>query len=370
MQPPFKLKRPKVKPVHLATGVFVARQAGFFRLERLNRFAMHQLKVMATGQHKGRVHPDDRYTSEKVFEDLRAAGILSDRVSREQMEIVRRAVHQFIANDQAAFHCYWPHRPFGNDYTTSDQRLVTIDSSHSTDGGLGTLLVSALSVTPDGNSVLTSIDDILAANSSFGDLVSPLIDDAEITPRTVPPAECHEVAMLMAPQTAALSNLTRRLRDNFTLETRARLLVLGLCLWVLTCILRWSERACGTQLQRLLLADFSQRPRRPLRRASWISVVQARRQLADYKVFCEKANPPLENPGNWADLFDFLGKRSGLIQPRSDSSRARRYVEPMPDTIRVLVMSSFKPEERLLPFGELARRFREIWSVVVGAADG
>src|SRR5208283_4625264 len=176
----------KVKPVHLATGVFVARQGGFFQLKRLNRVAMHQLKVMTTGQHKGRVHPDDPYTSEKLFQELRDAGVLSDRVSREQMEIVRRAVHQFIANDQAAFHGYWPHRPFGNDYTTSDTRLVTMDAGHApTDGGLGVLLVSALSATPEGNKVLIGIDSILAANSALGDLASPFFEEEELTLRTV-----------------------------------------------------------------------------------------------------------------------------------------------------------------------------------------
>lgn len=367
---PFTLKRPKVKPVHLATGIFVARLGGFYSLKRLNEVVMYQLKVMRTGTHKGQVHPGDPYVSEKVFEEIRRPEVnaIGDRISREELELVRRALHQFVANDQAAFQAFFPHRPFGNDYSTCDRRLVTMDASHPTDGGLGTLVVSALELSPEGRSVLGSIDRILAAGSSLGDLCKPFIEhDAQLTPRTFASASAPEVASLMAVQTTALSQLASRLQGNFTLETEARLLLLGVSLWILLCVLRWSERECGAERPRLLLADFSQRARRPLRRGSWLSVVQARRQLADYVSLCKNSNPPLGDPGNWPELFDYLGKRAGLIQPRADKSRGRKYIEPMPDTLRVLVMSSFSADERLLRFGTLARRLRETWSIVVGA---
>jgi hypothetical protein len=370
MTPPFTLKRKNVKPVHLATGIFVSRLGGFYPLKRLNQVVMHQLKVMRTGPHKGQVHPSDSYVSEKVFDEVRSSQVhaISDRLSREEFELVRRALHQFVANDQAAFHAFFPHRPFGNDYSTCDQRMVSIDATHPTDGGLGAFVVSALDVTPEGRSVLAAIDRILASKSSLGDLANAFIErDAQLTARPLVPVDVQDVATLMSKQTMALSHLAMRLRDNFTLETEARLLLLGLCLWILVCVLRWSERACGAATPRVLLADFSQRARRPLRRASWLSVVQARRQLADYVALCKDSNPPVGDPGNWADFFDYLGKRSGLIQPRADKSRGRKYIEPMPDTIRVLVMSSFEPNEKLLTFGTLARRLRETWSIVVGA---
>ncbi len=368
LTPPFKLKRPKVKPVHLATGIFVDRLGGFYRLERLSHVVMHQLKVMGTGSHKGRIHPNDPYVSEKVFDEARQAHAVADRISRQELEFVRRALHQFVANDQAAFHAFSPHRPFGNDYSVCDQRLVTMDSSHPTDGGLGALLVSALELSAEGRSVLAAIDRILATPTAVGDLASPFIDqDARLVPRAFEPIDAQNLAALMSKQTAALSHLAGRLHDNFTLETEARLLLLGLCLWILVSLLRWSDRATGTTNPRLLLADFSQRARRPLRRSSWLSVVQARRQLVDYVALCKQSNPPVGEPGNWPELFDYLGKRCGLIQPRADKSRGRKYVEPMPDTIRVLVMSCFDPNERLLAFGALARRLREIWSISVGA---
>jgi hypothetical protein len=367
MQPPFKLKRPKVKPVHLANGVFVARQNGFLQLKRLNRVVMHQLKVQKSGLHKGRVHPDDPYTSEKVFEELRQAGVLTERLTREQFETVRRALHQFVANDQAAFHCYFPHRPFGNDYSVCDRRLVTMDSSHPTDGGLGAVVVNVLSNSVAGTSVLTAIDSALNQPSAIGDLAAPFLETEELTPRPTAPAEVEDLAELMRPQTEGLANLVSHLQGNFTPETQARLLVLGLSLWVLVATLRWSERACNTPSPRLLLADFSQRPRRPLRRSSWLSVVQARRQLGDYRTLCLTSNPPFGDPGNWGEMFDYLGKRCGLVQPRSDTSRGRRYIEPMPDTIRVLVMSCFRSGETLLPFLKLAQRLRQTWSIVVGA---
>lgn len=367
MSPPFKLKRPKIKPVHLATGVFVARQNGFRQLKRLNRVAMHQLKVQKSGPHRGRVHPDDPYTSEKVFEELQQADILSSRLTREQFEVVRRALHQFLANDQAAFHCYSPHKPFGNDYSTCDRRLVTMDQSHPTDGGLGVVLASVLASSAAGRTVLEGIDTFLDEPSAAGDLAAPFLDPDEPTARQVALPETEDLADLMVQQTEALSNLASRLKDNFTPETQARLLILGLSLWVLSATLKWSERACGTQTPRLLLADFTQRPRRPLRRASWISVVQARRQLGDYVSFCRQSNPPVGDPGNWGEMFDYLGKRCGLIQPRSDTSRGRRYVEPMSDTIRVLVMSCFREGDTLLPFPKLAQRMRQTWSIVIGA---
>ena len=180
--------------------------------------------------------------------------------------------------------------------------------------------------------------------------------------RPMPPIEVEELANIMTSQTEALSNLVSRLSGNFTPETQARLLIVGMSLWVVFAILRWSEHACGTTEPRLLLADFSQRPRRPLRRASWLSVVQARRQIGDYKKLCSE-----KSLKHWPDLFDYMGKRCGLIQPRSDSSRGRKYIEPMPDTIRVIVMSCFKSNETLLPFGQLAKRIRQTWGIVIGA---
>jgi len=367
MTPPFTLKRPKVKPVHLATGIFVARQNGFLQLKRLNRVAMHQLKVQKSGPHRGRVHPDDPYTSGKVFEELKQAGAVSERLTRDQFETVRRAIHQFVANDQAAFHCYSPHRPFGNDYSTCDRRLVTMDPSHPTDGGLGAVLVNVMGSSAAGRSILNAIDSVLDHPSPTGDLASPFLETEEIASRPPAPVETEDLANLMVLQTEALSNLANRLRNNFMPETQARLLIMGLSLWVLSATLKWSERACNTQHPRLLLADFTQRPRRPLRRASWISVVQARRQLGDYIKLCKESNPPVGDPGNWAEMFDYLGKRCGLIQPRSDTSRGRRYIEPMSDTIRVMVMSCFRDGETLLPFAKLAQRLRQTWAIVLGA---
>lgn len=367
LEPPFSLKRPKVKPVHLATGVFVTLLGGFRRLERLNRVAMHQPKIMKSGQHKGRVHPDDPYAADRIYDELRRAGRISDRVDRQGLDVVRQSVHQLLNNDQAAFHCYTPHRPFGNDYTTSQGKLVTMDPNHPTDGDLGAIIVATLRETPEGQTILRFINDILAAPTTLGALAQPFTDDDDLAPRTRVVDAPAGLATLMAAQTNALGNLVSRLQGNFTVETQARLIIIGLCLWVLECVLLWSGRAIAAQNQRLVLADFTQHPRRPMRRASWMSIVQARRQLNDYRQLCKEANPPVNNPGPWAELFDYLGKRCGLIQPRSDTSRARKYVEPMPDTIRVLVMSSFKPTERLLPFGELAKRLRETWSLILGA---
>lgn len=367
MEPPFTLKRPKVKPVHLATGIFVARQGGFLPLKRLNKVVMHQPKVQKSGLHRGRVHPDDPYASEKLFEELRRAEVLSERLSREQLETVRRALHQFVANDQAAFASYAPHKPFGNDYSVCDKRLVTMDPGHPTDGGLGNVLVNLLATSAAGRSVLSAVDTVLGQPSAMGDLASPFLENEEMVARPLPPIDVEELAEVMASQTEALSNLVGRLQGNFTPETQSRLLIIGLSLWVIVAILRWSERACGSTSTRLLLADFSQRPRRPLRRASWLSVVQARRQLGDYKTKCKNSNPPVGDPGNWSELFDYLGKRCGLIQPRSDSSRGRKYIEPMPDTIRVIVMSCFKSGETLLPFVQVAKRIRQTWGIVIGA---
>jgi len=242
-----------------------------------------------------------------------------------------------------------------------------MDSSHPTDGGLGAVLLSVLSASEAGRLVLEAIDSILDQPSPIGDLAAPFIETEELLPR--PPFQCEteQLATLMMRQTEALGNLARRLQGNFTPETQARLIILGLCLWILIATVKWSELACDTQNHRILLADFTQRPRRPLRRASWSSVVQTRRQLEDYVKLCKESNPPVGDPGNWPDLFDYLGKRCGLIQPRSDKSRGRRYIEPMSDTIRVIVMSCFQQEETLLPFVKLTERIRLTWSIVVGA---
>lgn len=331
---------------------------------------MHQPKVMGSGKHKGQIHPTDPYVSETVYSAMQASGAqtLASRISREEFEIVRRALHQFVANDEAAFHAFSPHRPFGNDYSTCDHRLVTMDGAHPTDGGLGVLLVSALELSAKGQTVLTAIDRILHAHSPLGDLASPFIDPNEqITPRPFTPIDAQDIASLMSAQTNALSQLAERLRDNFTLETEARLLLVGLSLWILIGVLRWSTQALSVPNPQILLADFSQRPRKPIRRASWLTVVQARKQLGSYVSQCRQSNPPVGDPGNWPDLFDYLGKRSGLIQPRADRSRGRKFIEPTPDTLRVLVMSCFGENERLLKFGTLAQRLRETWAISVGA---
>lgn len=370
MKPPFSLKRPKVKPVHLATGIFISRQGGFKKLIRLNKVAMHHLKIQKSGPHKGSVHPADSYESEKVLNELRSAGCISDRINRESLEIVRRALYQFVGNDQAAFHCYSPHKPFGNDYSISDYRLLTMDPSHPTDGGLGQIITACLSVSKQGEKVLEVIDSFLNTPSSLGDLASPFLEEEEMVTRSPFDFDPTELATLMNDQTVALSNLATHLKGNFTTETQARLIILGLSLWILSAMIKWSSNCCGNkQATRILLADFTQKPKQPIRKASCNSVGQVRRQLEDYIHLCKTSNPPVENPGDWASLFEYLGKRCGLIQPRSDKSRGRRYVEPMADTIRAVVMSCFAEDDDLLPFPVLAERMRKTWSIVIGAEN-
>ena len=366
MQPPFKLKRPKVKPVHVATGIFIAQLGGYRKLELLNRIVMHQPKIQKSGIHKGRVHPDDPYSSERVYNDVLTQGLISERISRDNFEHFRRAAHQLLANDQAAFHAFAPHRPFGNDYSTCEGGLVTTDASHPTDGGLGAVVKATLQATADGRKVLEAVDRILSVQSSSGALLGAFTQNHQLQSSGQIPELNEGLRDLMAPQTLALSRLVQRIETNFMAETRARLILIGICLWILCATLRWSGQSIAPRIPRLLLGDFTEQPRRPLRRASWISVLQARRQLNDYKSFCLNSNPPLESPGAWADLFDYLGKRCGLIQPRSDTSRARKFIEPLSDTVRVMVMSCFAKDETLLPFVELCKRLRETWHLTVG----
>jgi hypothetical protein len=250
-----------------------------------------------------------------------------------------------------------------------------MDAPHPTDGGMGAVLTTVLANHPAGASVLKALTSILKKPSALGNLLTPLYEQEDFVPVEIPSLDVQELASCTSQQVEALASLVARLNGNFTTETQARLLVIAISLWVVVGLLRWSELALGESNATFLLADFTQRPRRALRKASSLSVNQAKRQIAAYTKKWDDcvqagkdANPPVDlaGCGPWSKLFEYLGKRAGLIQPRDDNSRARRYVEPMADTLRVLVMSCFDDGEKLLPLPTLATRLRERWSIVIG----
>lgn len=104
----------RMKPVHFATGYFLAVTGRRYRLEWLNKTAVIS--------HKDGLKQD--YLPESLLGTLRADQRVSTSIDLPKLEALRQQVNAAVDNDAAVFGAFPPYSPFGNDYTLTSARFL------------------------------------------------------------------------------------------------------------------------------------------------------------------------------------------------------------------------------------------------------
>ena len=174
--------------------------------------------------------------------------------------------------------------------------------------------------------------------------------------------------------TMAVGRLARnleRLRSNYAL----RYLVVGLCCWLFTYLMRQAGE------QPLLLIDALQGDNARIRAQSRASYA---RQLDRFATSYDRAFAAGDRgriaDGDWTifagssdsrqildDHFRDLGVRVGIVQPRSAVSK-HKHVELQADTVRALSLSLLEGGE-VLTMTDFADRLLATWCLCVGAGS-
>lgn len=154
----------RMKPVHFATGYFLAVTGQWYRLEWLNKLAVTS-------------HSDglkDGYLPENLFEALQNERI-GPRVDLAKLEALRQQVNAVVDNDAAVFAAFSPYSQFGNDYTFTSARFVT--NHKRKDGFAGYFVARVLEHSDEGRAVREfSTQWISQTADPFERFVTPLLD--------------------------------------------------------------------------------------------------------------------------------------------------------------------------------------------------
>src|SRR5260370_25842262 len=111
----FCFETARMKPVHLATGYFLALTERWYYLKWLNKGAVTSPKDGLKQD----------YLLENLLDALRTAHRVSRRIDLAKLEALRQQVNAAVANDAAVFAAFPPYSQFGNDYTLTSARFVT-----------------------------------------------------------------------------------------------------------------------------------------------------------------------------------------------------------------------------------------------------
>jgi hypothetical protein len=369
----------RMKPVHFATGYFLALTGRRYRLEWLNK--------MAVTSHKDGLK--ESYLPDNLLDALRTERKVSSRIDRIKFEALRQQVNAAVDNDAAVFAAFSPYSQFGNDYTLTSARFVT--DHKRLDGFAGYFIARVLERSDDGRAVREFSERwILQSADPFEQFVTPLLDatdDAQdwsnnydVKFGALDNARLDEISTLMQAQTAAVAGLCCNLDTSTPHHSRLRSLMLALSCWLITYLLREAARALGQLGHLLIFMDFLGQPGTRCRSQSRASFARHREMLyRSYEAwksvgrFAEYEDPlkPFSKQGS--DLlnlkfleqhFSDLAVRVGLAQPRASQVRQKHY-ECQPDTLRMLVTSILVGDE-VLPLPQLAERLKRTWGVCFG----
>ena len=363
----------RMKPVHLATSFLLALTGRYRILKWLNIAANPRTAAKREG---------DLYVAENLYPELSAEGlqILNEGVDMQGLKLLRQHLNAAFNNDGAALSpAFPPYSTFGGDYSTPS--LAYLANQSKNHGHAGAFLWLILNQSDAGRHFLSLSAGIIGeASSTAGFLGNPLVegdeqafDDDLAGLCGNPPLEfLSAVSDLMRPQTEALHRLARHLSLSPSVYA-LRNLILGLGGWLLTYQIRHVPGCADS----VLFCDFAGDTRRRLRDQSaacysrhlglfgrslhlWLEKTAS--VVADTdRALLERMEAKITK--GLEDHFRDFSERIGWVQPRSGT--ANKYFRPLPDTMRVLLMSVLEGDE-ICTIDEIALRLRDQWQLVLG----
>ncbi len=363
----------RVKPVHFATGFFLAVTGQNYKQRDLN----YTVALPA------RKEPEGNYTLSALQDHLTAAGKLPQSFSPRDLHLLRTHLQAVVDNDDAVYAMFGEKPGFGSDYSACSARLVSRTKDN--DGFLGQFVKSIFERSQDGQEILRLTKSWLTAGETATDwLLSPLLDeegeDVDLAEKArtkvgdIGDDRANHVAQLLACETKAIRTLCENC-DSLPPERRLRYLMVGLGCWVTAYLRRLSFTA--DQLLPLLVdmsAGLSSKMREQSR---WSytrfreSVVASFGSLAEQGIFddCQTAwewvkaeyggRPKIE------EFFRELLIRNGLAQPRGGRVNAKHF-ELQADTLAVVVLSVLSRSEDVVALPELFGRLFATWGLCFG----
>lgn len=365
----------RVKPVHFATGFFVALLGRNYRDEILNNVVAFSDGKDLTGN----------YALDNLHPELLRSGKMDSVIGKRELHTLRKHLRCLAGNDEAVFPAYAEKAGFGCDYSTAAHDILTRTKDN--DGFSGYFAHSVLDTTEDGRFVLEFAKRCLNAPSpTLRQVFQPLLEAEHTEEDSASRYEARfgeldnkrvkNIAKRMAKQTSALRTLCDNADSLAATETKLRFLIIGLCLWLFRYLI---EESVGTSDEAIaLLTDVTGDSRSRMRAQSRWSYARLREALiAGFASFakdgrfdqCAEAWKYVEDEQQgrpkFEEFYRELALRSGLAQPRASRVPAKHF-EPQPDTLRVLVLSVLPVADGFLPLAKLLDRLFDVWGLVFG----
>jgi hypothetical protein len=366
----------RMKPVHFATNFFLALTGRANRLEYLNKAAVPKSVPKDTRS------ISDEYPAERLLPILVDMGRVDPGVDLDSFRTLQSHLNAAYNNDGSALAAAFPpYKTFGADYSAPSLSYVTsLSKNH---GYSGSFVTSIFEASEEGRATLAAIRRLFDLPApplaAFGAPLLDAEDDDWLDQHDnlygpLEPAMAAGISAMMLDCTQAVGRLARnleRLGSNYAL----RYLVIGLCSWLFTYLMRQSGE------QPLLLIDALQGTNLRIRSQSRATYARQLDRFAasydrayaggergaveseDWAVFAESA----DSRQMLDDHFRDLGVRIGVVQPRSAVAK-HKHIELQADTVRALALSLLE-EDDVLTMPVFADRLLSTWCQCVGAGS-
>jgi hypothetical protein len=364
----------RVKPVHFASGFFLALTGINYKQKALN----------FTVASPSKKEPEGTYKLSLLKDYLLERQSINALMTDSDIHKLRKHLEAVADNDDAVYAMFGKNAGFGSDYSISSHDLVSRLKDN--DGFTGQFVKNIFESSHDGRSILGVVRGWLQQHSSVARmLLSPLIDEdcSEEDLETKASSRLGEmntdrrqaIATLMQEETAAVLRVCENV-DHMTLEAKLRFVVIISGCW-LAAYLR--KVACtGRQESLVLLTDMSNGESQKMREQSRWSYSRFREALgACFHALAERGDfSDCETLWQWVlekkegkpKIEEFCREiliRNGLAQPRASRVSAKHF-ELQPDTLHVLTLSVLSKTEGLVALPDYMDRIFQTWAICFG----
>jgi hypothetical protein len=316
------------KPVHFATGFFVALKGNNYEQRRLNKTVAFSDGKQLQGD----------YALQNLHVLLTTEGKIETGIDAGRLQILRKHLRCLLDNDEAVYPSYGVKAGFGCDYSGSSGDLVTRLKDN--DGFSGYFVWSVLNQTDQGREILEIATRwIEQADTSWRQVVAPLLDsqyqeyDSQLRYEskglgTLENRRLKRVAKAMTAQTGALLTLCNNADALSASETKLRVLIVGMCIWLFRYLVKEGIEQSDTL--GVLLVDMLGESSSKMRSQSRWSFSRLREGLVqafarfndegrfdDCKAAWKHIHDQMAGRPKFDEFFRELALRSGLAQPRA-----------------------------------------------------